>query len=249
MALVGLLIGIGVLVKSQAVLLLPAAWLAALIAWRGARLPAGRALLCALAATAVTCLVGGWWLVRNQLLYGDPLAVGVFLKAFVATRPTPQVMMESFDLTPLSYVIFWVVWWTFRSFWGQFGPSPDEVIVFYPNWTYAVLGVLTLAAAVGLLRAWIGRRHLEQWQRRALFVPVAFALLVTASFVRFNMTFFQGQGRYLFPALQFWAVFFVLGIASLAPPRARPAAALAVALLVLALALGGFPLIHDLRPL
>lgn len=242
MAAVGALAGLGLLTKTQAVFLLPVIWLAVLVGWWNRDVPVKRAVGLAAVATGVSLAVGGWWLVRNQLLYGDPLAMRVFLQAFVSTRPTPETMMAAAHLTPTQYAVQWVLPWTFKSFWGMFGPSAAGRFAFYPAWTYRLLGAFTLAAVAGV-GLWLFREPRVAWQRRAL-LPAAFlGALVVASFVRFNVTFFQAQGRYLLPALPLWAVLFAVGVGSLAPPRARPLLALAVSLLMLALSVGGIAVI------
>ena len=242
MAAVGALAGLGLLTKTQAVFLLPVIWLAALVGWWNRDVPMKRALGLAALATGVSLAVGGWWLVRNQLLYGDPLAMRVFLQAFVTTRPTPETMMAAAHLSPTEYVGQLVLPWTFRSFWGMFGPSAAGRFAFYPAWTYRLLGAFTLAAAAGV-GVWLFRGPRVAWQRRALLPPTLLGALVVASFVGFNMTFFQAQGRYLLPALPLWALLFAVGVESLAPPRARSLLALAVSLLMLALSVGGIAVI------
>ena len=246
MLLAGLLTGLGLLTKSQTVFLFPVMWLAALLGWRSRDLSSRSALALALAATAAGLALGGWWLVRNQLLYGDPLGVAIFLDAFADTRPTPATMMAGLRLTPAEYLTDWVLWWTFRSFWGMFGPNAAGRFAFYPAWAYALLAAAGVASLIGLL-AWLfpSSRPLP-WQRRALLPPALLALLVIGSFVRFNLTFFQAQGRYLFPALQFWAVLFLVGIEQLFPRRTRRWVSLAVVLAVCLLSLLGILVIRSL---
>ena len=128
----------------------------------------------------------------------------------------------------------------------MFGPNAAGSFAFYPAWTYWVLAALTAAAVAGLAIWSVSRTSQDLWQRRALLVPALLGALVLASFVRFNMTFFQAQGRYLFPALPFWALLFVVGLGQLVPPRARPWSALALAAAMLLLALGGFLVIGSL---
>ncbi len=249
MALAGALTGLGFLTKSQSAFLIPVIWLAALVGWWNRDLTPRRALGLAAVATGVALAVGGWWLVRNQLLYGDPLAMGVFLKAFVGTRPTPETMMAAARITPFQYVTQWVIPWTFKSFWGMFGPSAAGRFAFYPDWTYRLLVLFSAAAAVGVARWLVGPPRVA-WQRRALLPAALLGALVVVSFVRFNMTFFQAQGRYLLPALPLWALLFAVGMESLAPPRGRPLLMVGLALLMLALAIGGVAVIvGQLAPL
>ncbi len=237
MALVGVLAALALLTKSQAVFLAPVIWLAALAAVGNGDITLRRALALAALATGVMLALAGWWLLRNKVLYGDPLAMGVFLKAFVGSRPTPEKMMG--QMSPIAYVVFWVPWWTFHSFWGMFGPDALGRFVFYPSWCYWVLFILSGAALVGLARWLLSPGSAAPWQRRALLAPGLLGLLVIASLVRFNFTFFQAQGRYLFPALALWAFLFVVGLTHHAPARARAPMTIALSALMLLLAAGG----------
>jgi len=234
---VGALAGLGLLAKSATAPLLLVGWLAAAlaatrgqpVAWR--RLAADLGLM-----TAAALLVGGWWLVRNQVLYGDPLASGAFLQAF-GDRPTPAYFLEEQGL-PLSLYLLLVLGVTFASFWGVFG----TMNVFLPTWpVYVPLGVFSAAALAGViarLRAW---RRFEGWQREALLALGFAALMVAALFVRFNMSYFQAQARYLFPVISVFAIGMVWGISALAPRRARAAAAFLPAAVALALAVIALP--------
>ena len=82
------------LTKSLAAVLFPVAWLAYLFAARGPKGFETRRLARDIGiATGVALLICGWWLVRNQILYGDLLAQRAFLSAFV-DRPSPQLFMH-----------------------------------------------------------------------------------------------------------------------------------------------------------
>ncbi len=61
------------------------------------------------------------------------------------------------------------------------------------------------------------------------------------SFVRFNLSFFQAQARYLFPVLPAAALAFTLGLQTLFPPRSRRYMLMgAVALLALLAFVGAY---------
>jgi len=246
MAAVGMLTGLGLLTKSQAVFLFPVIWLAVGVGLWNRDLTARRALGLAAVATVVALAVGGWWLVRNQSLYGDALAMRVFTQAFVGSRPTPQEMMAATGLSATQYVVRWVLWWTFRSFWGMFGPRATGRFVFYPPGVYWGLAALSLAALVGLVKWLRAPEERTARQLRALLAPALLGALVAASFVRFNMVFFQAQGRYLFPALPLWALLFMVGLEQLAPRRARPRVTLAVVACLFLLAAAGLSLVRSL---
>jgi len=218
----GVLIGLGLLTKSIAVLLLPIVWLSAGFA---AKTPEGfswrQFLQHALAATAAALIISGWWLARNQLLYGDPLAQKAFLQAFQGLRPSPQNFMEQYEVPSVMSYIGQVIIWTAASTTGVFGPIHGNRFAFFPWYIYFITGIVATIAAVGFARH-LGRTPPKGNQRRAWQLCGAFALLLLASFVRFNFSFFQAQARYLFPALPCAAAAFAIGLRTLFPHRIRP---------------------------
>ena len=216
-AWVGVCCGLGILTKSLCLLLLPVAWAGLLLAsQRDKGLDARAAARKIAIVTLLAALLGGPWLMRNQVRYGDPLAGRAFMAAFT-DRPTPRTMMEnpSAPLSPLAYSLL-VASWTYASFWGggwhRLPPRSDYI--FFPNWIYVLLGVIALASLGGFCR-WLVRRRREAWQRQGLLVSALLTALVLAAFVRFNLQFFQAQGRYLFPALPVGAFIFATGFRSL----------------------------------
>jgi 4-amino-4-deoxy-L-arabinose transferase-like glycosyltransferase len=247
---VGIAIGLGMLTKSISVLLFPVAWVGAAL---GARHPNGyrwRQLIRDAAAITVPALViSGWWLARNQTLYGDFLAQGAFLDAFQGLRPSPQSFMEAYNMTSTTAYVGLVVIWTAASVTGIFGPVEGNQFLFFPVWVYVAAGVLAVTAALGFARYW---RHakLADWQREIWAVWLLFAALLLASFVRFNLSFFQAQARYLFPALPAAALAFCLGLQQLAPAawRSRVVVLCVVLLAILASAGTSFFILPRLGP-
>lgn len=174
----------------------------------------------------LAALVSGWWFVRNQLLYHDPLALRTFNEYFL---DVPR--WESFRQGGFTLQQYWfgkVLPTAFASFWGWFGYlSPDQANLAlgaygegppsrwgYPpkSWLYPILGQLLLVAALGLLVYRIRNGLLERRtgapsgagnpQRPVGVILLSFhALLVFAAFANFNATYFQAQGRYLLPAI------------------------------------------------
>jgi len=110
-AAVGALAGLGLLTKSATAPLLVVGWLAVARSRRAGWRVAARDIGLMTAAAAV---IGGWWLVRNQALYGDPLASRAFLEAF-RDRPTPAYFLVKQGLTLGQYVLL-VLGITFASF-------------------------------------------------------------------------------------------------------------------------------------
>ena len=236
-ALLGVMIGLGLLTKSLAIMLFPVAWLGVLLAGRGPeRYEWRRVLRDGAVATGVALLFAGWWLVRNQMLYGDPLAQHAFLTAF-QDRPSPQAMMRLGGLTPVAYVGL-VMMWTLASMLGIFGPVSGNHFVFYPWGVYVLAGLVALAGALGFVRA-PRRSGAPVWVRHAWWLCEALGLLLLLGFIVFNLTYFQAQARYMFPVLPAAALALCLGLEQLAPPRVAAWVPLTVSALVGLLALAG----------
>lgn len=236
-ALAGVMIGLGLLTKSIAVVLLPVVWAAAALAAQGRQAYEWRRLVRDLAVSSGPVLViAGWWLWRNLSLYGDILAGGAFLTAF-QDRPSPAEFMERTGLTPPGYVVL-VAGWTLASSLGAFGPVFGNRFVFYPYWVYVVFGAKALIEVVGFIRS-LARDTWAGWQRQAWWLCALLAVVLLAGFIRFNLTFFQAQARYLFPALPPAAVALCLGLRTIAPPRRWQLTLAAGISLLLLLAIAG----------
>lgn len=145
----------------------------------------------ALALGIPVLLLTGWWFVRNQILYGDPLGWRVFRQIYQGvfrTSPLQLGDLDDFFNTQID------------SFWGVFGWST----VFAPAWFYAAVRVLGLLALFGL-----GYFALRYSNRLSNFQKGAIALLVLAVLAqeaymlsairRLGESWYQG--RYLFPII------------------------------------------------
>jgi 4-amino-4-deoxy-L-arabinose transferase-like glycosyltransferase len=231
-----LLVGLTILTKATGVLLIPIMLLGVIVA---ARLQSGRwarALGAATLALVITLLVSGWWLVRNYMLYGDPLLQRTFLEVFAGTAKARDFLNQGMTWGQYAQL---VADWTFRSFWFAYG-APDTARTGLPNFlpssVYLGLGALTLGAAVGFaLRL---REPSPLWARVWLLLAGLCLVLTLVSFVLFVRVFFQTQGRYFYPALLPISVFWALGWERLVPERYRPTALLGITGVLLALALG-----------
>lgn len=215
----GAVIGLACLTKTTAIAVFPAVLVAL---WMGAERPRPSRL--AIVMGVGVLVAAGWW-VRNTQLYGDPLAMGVFGAAFSGS-PKAAMFIDTFGAP--TYWMEWVGWWTLRSFVGVFG----YMDVFLPTPVYGVgFGAIVLVGLLGLLTA---LRREQAAFRPATLANALFLALILGLFVMFNRTYFQGQARYLFPAIGPIAVAIGLGLASLVERRSwvGPMAA-AIALLVL----------------
>ncbi len=219
--ILGLLLGLALITKATAVLLIPVVALGVL--W-GARLRGqiwGQGALRAGIPLGIALLIGGWWFARNAILYDDPLLQKTFLNVFAGTAKA-----QDFIEAGLSWgqYLQWVADWTFRSFWFAYG-TPETAPKGIPNfvedyfyWFWAVWTVLVLAGLLLYLRQ-PASAAVRVWLNLCA-VTIA---LVAVAFLLFIRVFFQAQGRYFYPALLPISVFFALGWEQLFPPKWRPA--------------------------
>ncbi|HUV05710.1 MAG TPA: glycosyltransferase family 39 protein [Armatimonadota bacterium] len=210
----GLVLGIGLLTKTTCVLLFPVALLAYLLAWQRGTLAAKSVAGHLGAAVGVSLIIGAWWLVRNQAIFGDPFAMSQFQRAFQHTATLESLLSKGWSWGVYSAL---VGAWTFASFWGVFG----HMKVFMPTWTYCALAAISIAAGIGSLRSTVRIRATSVASRDVLLVYGVTIALVLLAFIRFNLTFFQAQGRYLYPALIPISVLWALGISELLPAQWR----------------------------
>jgi Dolichyl-phosphate-mannose-protein mannosyltransferase len=164
------------------------------------------------------------WLVRNQVLYGDPLANKIMWK----------VVPELIDPKPINSPYFRTVFpaelW--HSFIGMFG----WLTVMLPAWFYQFFAAVGLLGGIGYAYRLIRRPA----DRRLAMVLLPIPVLSLVLLIQLNLTFAQPQGRYLFPALTTIAVLVAMGLEAL-PGWGRRSSILAVITLALinVAALGG----------
>lgn len=171
----------------------------------------------------------GWWLARNQALYGDPLGWGVF-------SASPLWPIDQRPITAASFLGELVAQWTPGSdFWRSllFGAGQ---MVFGQALLLGAAFALTATGLGGLLTwAWTHWDDRRAWAADAVIAATA-VLLVVGGIVRYSLTFFGPNGRYLFPALPLIALGLVCGWRALLPRAARVPAAAAASLGLLGLA-------------
>lgn len=194
-AMLGLLVGLALLTKTSALgLVLLTILLFGVLAWRqrNFRLFISPTLGLLLAAA----LVSGWWFVRNLVLYGDPLAARLVSISALFPRTGELTLAE---LVQISLRQFWT------TFWG--GPTPSD----FSSIILALLALLTLAAGIGMI-VFVRRTTNYQLLTTFSFFFAWLALLFFAMLQFIRTTQGGDQGRYLFPALSAFALFFVLGL-------------------------------------
>ncbi len=216
-----LVLGLALWTKTTSVALLPAM----VVAIAAARKKSDAKYLL-IATLSGLVMILPWWL-RNQNLYGDPLALKAFDDAFVGTAQAAS-FVQGYGL--FGYLVNWVGWWTARSFFGIFGymdiamnekglPGAN-----CPNTLYRLLLVGTIVAILGYFLAPQSKikSDVVQW------VNLTFGFVILALFLKFNMHYFQAQARYLYPAIGPIAVAFSAGLLHLTKGRFKVAAAITV---------------------
>jgi 4-amino-4-deoxy-L-arabinose transferase-like glycosyltransferase len=167
-------------------------------------------------------IVAFWWM-RNNSLYGDPLAMTAFNEAFVGS-PQAFAFIHTFGMG--GYLLNWVGGWTAQSFFGVFGYMD---IFLRPHALYWVLGVLLLVGLLGFL--WRATQGFSKGEKQFHVMNAVFLVVVVLLFIRFNLQYFQGQARYVFPAIAPISIGVALGWTALAKDRAKWAGVGTVAVL------------------
>ncbi len=248
--ILGLLLGAATLTKLSGLLLYPGVALCLLLAR-----PAVPSFRARLARTAWPVVLGfaiaAPWFAMNVARHGQLAPIRAFHEEFANTSRASDWIGErplkvdtlSGELRPgptmdrRGYTAL-VANWTTRTFLGAYTPPSRAAIgapVFLPISFYACYIGLAALGLVGLLISRSGSSsdvaHRTYW----LMAGVT-ACLVLGSFAGFTWTYFQAQGRYLYPAISPLALAWGLGLASLIPDRYRRPAVAGVIALLLALA-------------
>ncbi len=183
----------------------------------------------------VAAAVSGGWYLRNQALYGDPLALGAFLNQVGASLAIP----------PLNLSYLWgILRYARYTTWGLFGQTS---VLMRPTAIYNLLEVVALLGGAGLIvgaggrlrRAVRGggiRSGLRAFLRehQALVLPTLWAGASAAIALRWLLA--AGlQGRLAFPGLPAGVILLIWGLHSLLPRF--PDRTLAIGLLAPSLAL------------
>jgi 4-amino-4-deoxy-L-arabinose transferase-like glycosyltransferase len=227
----GLLLGLGLCVKKTVLALVPP--IAVLVVWLFARgnLPRLRLAAHAAAALAATLAVGGWVLVRNQLLYGDPLG------SEMERRTLHFLVSDQSVFSPYFRGIFWTA--TLQSFVGMFGWMQLRLpAAAYGFWWLLLL----LGTAAG---AW---RALGAGERRApVVLAIGFSTSCLAAAVYYNSSFPEPQGRFLFPGLAAIAGVAALGLERIGARFPGAGRIPAIALLLVLMAIDAAALLRIAR--
>ena len=190
------------------------------------------------AAAGIALPIGGWWFVRNLILYGDftGMSLGAYANlpdrpAFLPLRSSPPTWAEAGT----------VAWETFRRYWAHYG------VVGMPDWVNVLLLVLSVLLIGGVFYLLLSRRLAEVAanQRAAIFVLLVTAFYLIQIVIFFTVSANGGQVRYVYAGFGAMAVVSQLGLAGLLErlPRGwapeRQIAAIAPAAILIPLSLYG----------
>lgn len=246
-AALGFILGAALLTKANAFLMVPitlfALYLLGKIAEETRRAIMLGGVLLFLVAVAATFPL----FVRNVQLYGQPLPLSAFKEEFAHTskaepnwigrhvtvntwtgslEPSDEVMTRAGYLSLLAN-------WTYRTMIGAYTPlgrtASQGVPVFPEPQFYLIHFLLFAAANIGLVRLHFRRkREFNKVQLAFIWMMFAFVGLVALAFAGFTWTYFQAQGRYLYPAMLPLAVLGALGVNSLIPKVRRGSVVLGI---------------------
>ncbi len=226
LALLGVVTGAAFATKTTSLALIPVLVTVLALGWKsdkGQKLVIGGGLVLAL------LLASPVWL-RNMSLYGDPFALKVFQSSFGGTAQASMFIEAG---GAFAYWTQWVGWWTTRSLIGVFGymdiflfeslgRNPDGSQKFDQIYLALafIFGIVLLAGAVADRLPKRGPTTEDEDDEEgktsgAQWPLIVLGLVVLLLFIQFNRTYFQGQGRYLYPALPLFAWLWGRGIEGL----------------------------------
>jgi len=209
--LLGLVVGLGALMKFNVfLLLLPAVLIIAAWGWNH-RQPLKLCLGYLALMVGSVLISGGWWNLRNQILYGDPSAVLIILKAYGGRSVAEGISVWG---QALPYV------WS--SFWGRFGHT-DVVL---PDWIYTIFSVLSILSLIGLAIRFIKREPPGRVALAFLAIIGLSEFIALLGYLTINPNGYMG--RLIYPALPAYMILFIAGLGRLVPSRARPWVSLSI---------------------
>jgi 4-amino-4-deoxy-L-arabinose transferase-like glycosyltransferase len=225
--LLGLLLGLVLITKTTAYVAVPLALGAVAWRWLQDKPPFRQIALDALAVVLPAALIALPWYARDIYVYGWPDFLGLIRheQIVVGQMRTADYIAQN------GWPAYWqrAVQWTFKSFVGVFG----WMGVWLDSRVYYLMGLwLAIPLLAWLIGATAGtlsgapsptkarrRRMPGHGGQHAIYVFLGAAILLTfLTYLYYNITFLQHQGRYLFTALIPIAVFLAIGWRSVFEP-------------------------------
>lgn len=164
-------------------------------------------LIITLAAFTPLYVVGVWWFCRNYIIYKD--ITGFKFMKFLWYKQQHR------DFLNFSGVTHWLGT-VFQSYWARLGYFDVSL----PSIYYYVIGAGSVVAAIGLiyfiLRAF---RNFEKERKYSMLLLVAMALIIFAGIFIYNLSFYQPQGRYLFPVISVLSLALSVGLLQIIPRK------------------------------
>ena len=214
--LIAVLFGLGLLTKISVLQLVPALLLAYYLAVRAQKLTTADALRLGSIAVCGGLLIASPWLVRNTLLYGDPLALSVY--KLTGPNFTPAQIQGISGWTPSDYARNVGVR-SFATFWYLLPPNLPFKRFTGPPLPLVSVVVLALGGMLGAY-GWAKESGAETAnQKRTVGLFACGVALLVPFFAQFVLSVFQAQGRYFLPVLLPAAVLCVLGWAQFTPKK------------------------------
>ncbi len=249
---IGVCVAAAALTKASGLLLLPIIPVALFLAWRqGEALPG----LAQGGLVILGVFVAGTsiWYARNLRLYHEFTPARAFVQEFEHTARAADFIgkdMRMLDIltgqpdlsteTRGQYSLL-VADWTFGTAVAAYTRMGRDAAYgipsFLPPGYYFLYALLGAAAIAGLIRQHLrrGTDYTKLQQQIILLCGLEIAL-VMASFAGFTWTFFQAQGRYLYPALLPLSLLGALGFRGILPARYRETATVLLLALLVVLA-------------
>lgn len=190
----GCLLGIGMLTKTSFLLVLPAV-LCAMTLWKDYRPRFYTAIYVFLIGFAIYFP----WMMRNIHLYGDPLAMKMFVEQF-------ETYPASLGIERSGVFGYWYEWVFLRAVWSFWGVFSYFELNFPMYWYW----LLSIPALLGFVvgKIYLLKSKFSTHKQLTILNSILFVVVLLA-FIRFNMIYYQAQARYLLPAI----LFFVFPIA------------------------------------
>jgi 4-amino-4-deoxy-L-arabinose transferase-like glycosyltransferase len=214
--LIGIVLGLAALTKSQMLALAPITALVVIV--RAIRRRSWKEFLIGGLATALPLLlIAGWWYMRNLRLYGDLSGIDMFIQILGqrdVPADLPQLWRERFSFL--------------AGYWGNFG----GLNVPMAGWTYRVLNTIVPVAALGIIIA-VGRYQISKLKAQKLspchlisdicHLPFAicllWTLLVFIPWLLWARITWSSQGRLVFYAISVWSLLLAVGLVGWLPRR------------------------------
>lgn len=240
--LAGILLGLAVLTKLNTVVM--AAPLAAAIALAGSRQHWREAVGQLATAALVVCVITAGWFAHTAAVTGEAVPLRAFRQEFAHTAQASNWIGQQRSVdhwtgairqgAPMTRSAYYELTtdWSFRTYWASYTDrrrAAGGIPLFLEPRLYLLCLLPTLLALLG---PWVSGRFIPAGPRRygALLLAGTW-LIVLGSLLAFQWTYFQAQGRYLYPASLAAGCFPAFGLMAITPERRRFAAAVGVVLL------------------